>query len=347
MEDDWVRSDCVTVEGFPQLFWETLQRLGYTEPPTYYGREYQEDGMPKCEVHLHVPQHPSCPGIKSRCIPAVGKELEDTCQVAARQALMDYCQIFEEDIEHTPARFFPVPDQTTPTWCGKIQDLENVGRQMPDAIMPFTVKYLHALDSLYEDQRQELIRWITRAKEAEAEVRALKLELEETNKRIATTTDKMKYYRRELRETLKRPHYKTQSRRMTKGRRTFAIPADRRIEIPGVPRITQEVMRAIDAKGKAPVIPEYDPEHPEFDPDEYIRRESHSDHARSIETEESVADNLNNIKAAEDATNAGPSQVLPGQDDGYASYLYALRDNQPAQDMGKAVNRDLHEIQFL
>jgi hypothetical protein len=119
----------------------------------------------------------------------------------------------------------------------------------------------------------------------------------------------MKYYRRELRETLKRPHYKTQSRRMTKGRRTFAIPADRRIEIPGVPRVTQEVMRAIDAKGKAPVIPEYDPEHPEFDPDEYIRRESHSDHARSIETEESVADNLNNIKAAEDATNAGPSRA--------------------------------------
>ena len=108
--------------------------------------------MPKCEVHLHVPQHPLFPGIKSRCIPAIGKELEDTCQMAARQALMDYCQIFEEDIEHTPARFFPVPDQTTPIWCEKIQALENIGRQMPDAIMPFTVKYLHALDSLYEDQ---------------------------------------------------------------------------------------------------------------------------------------------------------------------------------------------------
>ena len=83
--------------------------------------------MPKCEVHLHVPQHPLCPGIKSRCILAIGKELEDTCQMAARQALMDYCQIFEEDIEHTPARFFPMLDQTTPTWCEKIQALENIG----------------------------------------------------------------------------------------------------------------------------------------------------------------------------------------------------------------------------
>ena len=71
-------------------------------------------------------------------------------------------------------------------------------------------------------------------------------------------------------------------------------------------------MRAIDTNGKAPVIPEYDLEHPEFDPDQYIQRESHFDHARSIETEESVADNFNNIKATGDAMNAGPSQVLSG-----------------------------------
>jgi hypothetical protein len=81
----------------------------------YCGREYEEDDMLKCEVHLHVPQHPSCPGIKSRCVPAFGRELSDTCQIAARQALMDYCQIFEEDVEHTLQGFPPVADQTTPT----------------------------------------------------------------------------------------------------------------------------------------------------------------------------------------------------------------------------------------
>jgi len=121
--------------------------------------------------------------------------------MAARQALMDYCQIFEEDIEHTHARFFPMPDQTTPTWCEKIQALENIGRQMPDPIMPFTVKYLHALDSLYEDQHQELMRWITKTSNAEAEVRALKLELEEAHKQMAIIIDRMEFYRRELHET--------------------------------------------------------------------------------------------------------------------------------------------------
>lgn len=107
-------------------------------------------------------------------------------------------------------------------------------------------------------------------------------------------------------------------------------------------------MRAIDTKGKAPVNPEYDPEQPELDPNEYIQRESPSDPAKSIDTQESIADNFNNLKAM-DATNMGPLQVLSGQDvnDGYASYLYALRDDQLAQDKGKAVDRDLHEIQFM
>jgi hypothetical protein len=76
MEDNWIRSDCVTVEGFSQLLWETLQRLVI---PMYYGREYEEDDMLKCEVHLHVPQKPVMPRNKSQCVPAFGRELSDTC----------------------------------------------------------------------------------------------------------------------------------------------------------------------------------------------------------------------------------------------------------------------------
>ena len=82
-----------------------------------------------------------------------GRELHDTCQKAALQALIEYCQIFEEDIEHTLARFFPMPDQTTPTWCEKVRVLEKISPQAPEYTTVSTVKYLHALDSLYEDQQ--------------------------------------------------------------------------------------------------------------------------------------------------------------------------------------------------
>jgi hypothetical protein len=50
MDDKWVKSDCLTIEGFPPLLWETLQQLGYTEAPMYYKCEYIEDGVPKCEI---------------------------------------------------------------------------------------------------------------------------------------------------------------------------------------------------------------------------------------------------------------------------------------------------------
>ena len=52
MDDDWVKSDGLEAGGFPPLLWETLQRLGYTEAPMYYGREYIEDGAPKCEIRV-------------------------------------------------------------------------------------------------------------------------------------------------------------------------------------------------------------------------------------------------------------------------------------------------------
>jgi hypothetical protein len=79
--------------------------------------------------------------------------------------------MFEEDIEHTPTRFFPVPNQTTPTWCEKVRALEKIDLKTHEYAAVTTVKYLHALDTLYENQQQELSRWITKAKEIGNELR--------------------------------------------------------------------------------------------------------------------------------------------------------------------------------
>jgi hypothetical protein len=86
----------------------------------------------------------------------LGREYHDTVQKAARQALAKFCQIFEEDIEHTPATFFPMPNQTTPTWCEKVQDLEKISPQALEYTEVFNIRYMHALDAIYEDQQKEL-----------------------------------------------------------------------------------------------------------------------------------------------------------------------------------------------
>ena len=91
MDDELEHSDCLIVEGFPLLLWETLQRLGYTEPPMDYCCEYDEEGVLKCEVHLHIPRHPSCPTFQPKYIKVHGRESFDTAQKEARQALEEFC----------------------------------------------------------------------------------------------------------------------------------------------------------------------------------------------------------------------------------------------------------------
>ena len=64
-------------------FGDTLVYLGVTERPLYYGHEYEEDGMSKCKVNMCITEHPLSTGSRVRCIPAIGRELSDTCQIAA------------------------------------------------------------------------------------------------------------------------------------------------------------------------------------------------------------------------------------------------------------------------
>lgn len=93
--------------------------------------EYDERGILVCELRLHMLAHPHCPKFSSRYITVFGREAYDTCQRGARQALAEICADLEEDIEFTPAIFFPVLNQTTPTWCDKVRDLEKISPQAP------------------------------------------------------------------------------------------------------------------------------------------------------------------------------------------------------------------------
>jgi hypothetical protein len=102
-------------------------------------------------------------------------------QKVARRALVEFCEDFEEDIEFTPARFFPVPNQTTPTWCEKVRDLEEINPQALEYTGLSTVRYLHALDLLYEDQQRKLTGWINKYKDQGDELYKTTMELYKSN----------------------------------------------------------------------------------------------------------------------------------------------------------------------
>jgi len=57
-----------------------------------------------------------------------------------------------------------------------------------------TIKYLHALDTLYENQQQELSRWIAKAKEIGSELRDTKWELYLVRQERAIMKNKLDSY---------------------------------------------------------------------------------------------------------------------------------------------------------
>jgi len=83
---------------------------------------------------------------------------------------MNIYQENEAEINNTHAKFFPVIDRTSLVWRKKIKALEKTKPQMLEYTIMTTAKYLHALDTLYENQEIELKIKNTKLKEAEAKV---------------------------------------------------------------------------------------------------------------------------------------------------------------------------------
>lgn len=261
-----------------------------------------------------MPAHPHCPQFKSRYITVFGREGDDTCQKGARQALAEICADFEEDIEYTPARFFPVPNRTTPTWCEMVQDLEKISPQTPEYTGVATVKYLHALDSLYEDQQMERTIWMNRYKDLEAELEKTNKELYKVNREKLALKHQLDICQKELHGIQQKLINKKRAKKAKKGKKTITKICIKNGEI------------------------SYDPRLPYYHQDKYKTKESLSDQ-QTLETEESIADNQN-VKETIDE-DQGHADA-----DGYARELYTLRDQQMAQEKKKAMMKDLYRAQF-
>ena len=89
-------------------------------------------------------------------------------------------------------------DHTSLVWHKKIKALEKAKPQMPKYTLMTTAKYLHALDTLYENQEIESKIKNTKLKEGEAEVQALRKELLMLNSQLSTMREEKEQYKQEL-----------------------------------------------------------------------------------------------------------------------------------------------------
>jgi len=116
------------------------------------------------------------------------------------------------------ARFFRVPNQTTPTWREKARDLGKISPQTPEYMEVFNVRYMHALDAVYEDQQKELSGWITKVKEIKNELRNTTMEFYLANQERSILRRKLTDYRQEMDTLLQDPQIWKRVKKMNKGR---------------------------------------------------------------------------------------------------------------------------------
>jgi hypothetical protein len=86
-----------------------MERLGITERPRYYNREYEQLGTLRCRVVLSIARSNRYTNIEPWRVTATGFRHRDTYPLALRKALRYLCRIYEEHLVPTPMRYFLPP----------------------------------------------------------------------------------------------------------------------------------------------------------------------------------------------------------------------------------------------
>jgi hypothetical protein len=88
----WTLVNYLEEGGFPALLWDTLKDFGYTVYPEYSTREVMTTGqLLRCEVKVKIPVCPTNPAWEEWQCKAQGRNLADTMQKAALEALTTFC----------------------------------------------------------------------------------------------------------------------------------------------------------------------------------------------------------------------------------------------------------------
>jgi hypothetical protein len=167
---------------FAHLLINSLERLGITERPRYYSREYEQLGTLRCRVVLSVARSNRHTNNEPWRVTATGFRHQDTYPLALRKALHYLCRIYEEHLVPTPMWYFP-PAIRTPVWQARMRNLER--RRHQEDLLYHIVAYLVSLDKLFDDQAKLLREQISRAEQAEVIVRMHQVRVAQAEARTA------------------------------------------------------------------------------------------------------------------------------------------------------------------
>jgi hypothetical protein len=107
----WTLMNYLEKGGFPALLWDNLKDFGYTAYPEYSTREVMTIGqLLHCEVKVKIHVCPTNPAWEEWECKAQGRNVADTVQKAALEALTTFCGNYPDEVVGSAAKVIPVPE---------------------------------------------------------------------------------------------------------------------------------------------------------------------------------------------------------------------------------------------
>jgi hypothetical protein len=135
--ESWTLVNYLEAGGFPALLWNTLKDFGYTTCPEYSTREVMTTGqLLRCEVKVKISVCPTNPTWEEWECMAQGRNLSDTVQKAALEALTTFCGKHPAEIANSAAKVIPVPERHTALGveCEAILTVQSNSHYSPDLV---------------------------------------------------------------------------------------------------------------------------------------------------------------------------------------------------------------------
>jgi hypothetical protein len=118
--------------------------FGYTEPPTYDGVEYEEEGVPRCRVKMTVPPDPTLSLWQPIEVNVIGHCLADSFEVAAIEAIHIFCDQHPEEVAGYPIGLFPAMDSRDPEWTFRLTYCDHLLGTLAGETLRTSVRFMNA-----------------------------------------------------------------------------------------------------------------------------------------------------------------------------------------------------------
>jgi hypothetical protein len=178
--ESWTLVNYLEEGGFPALLWDTLKDFGYTVYLEYSTREVMTTGqLLRCEVKVKIFMCPTNPAWEEWECKAQGRNLADTVQKAALEALTTFCGKQLDEVAGSAAKVIPVPERHTVPWVEHEAFLPTQGNSHYSPDLVTSVRFSEAMYDIYRRMvgenvfyRHQIYRY--RVKEVENTAQVLK-----------------------------------------------------------------------------------------------------------------------------------------------------------------------------